>query len=54
MPVENDKEINQMKKMKKGMQEKALLGHIANLLVSEALINHDEQIRFLALMKEEN
>ena len=40
--------------MKGKMREKALLGQIAHLLVAESLINPDEQIRFLALLKEEN
>lgn len=39
--------------MKKTIQEKALLRQIAGLLVKEALINPEEQIRFLALLKEE-
>lgn len=48
--MSDDKEAAQMKKK---MQEKALLGQIADLLVSEALINPEEQVRFLALLKEE-
>lgn len=40
--------------MKRNLQEKAILGQIANLLVQEQLINPEEQIRFLAFLKEED
>ena len=40
--------------VKKKLQEKSILGQIANLLVQEQLINPEEQIRFLAFLKEED
>jgi hypothetical protein len=40
--------------MKRNLQEKAILGQIASLLVQEQLINPEEQIRFLTFLKEED
>lgn len=51
MPDTSNKVVTQMERAR---QEKILLGQIAHLLVSESLINPDEQIRFMALLKEEN
>lgn len=51
MPDMNEEKVT---KVRGDIREKDLLNQIASLLVSEALINPDEQIRFLALLKEEN
>lgn len=40
--------------MKKNLQEKALLSQIAILLAQEKLIDPEEQMRFLACLKEED
>lgn len=39
--------------IKKELQEKDILGQVASLLVQEKLINPEEQIRFLACLKED-
>lgn len=40
--------------MKKNAEERAILGKVAEFLVKEQLINIDEEIRFLALLREED
>nr|WP_286131117.1 hypothetical protein [Clostridium sp. 12(A)] len=40
--------------MKKSLQEKAILSQVASLLTQERLINPEEQMRFLACLKEED
>lgn len=50
MDVNNKEQVVQTKR--KG-SEKALLKQMAKILVKEGLINYDEQIRFLAILKEE-
>ncbi|MDO4329100.1 MAG: hypothetical protein Q4C66_07175 [Lachnospiraceae bacterium] len=39
--------------MQKAQQEKAILSHLASLLVKENLISPEEQLRFLATLREE-
>lgn len=41
-------------RLKKDLQEKAILNHVASLLTQERLINPEEQMRFLACLKEED
>lgn len=50
----SDKSSEEVTEMMRDNQEKVLLGQIAHLLAEESLIAPDEQIRFLALLKEEN
>lgn len=50
MPDMSNEELTQAVRDKKEM---ALLGQIAHLLVAESLIDADEQIRFMTLLKEE-
>ena len=40
--------------MKKKLQEKAILGQLASLLVQEKLIDPEEQMRFLACLEEDD
>lgn len=49
----SDGDKMEVMQMKKTIRETAILNQIASLLADEALINPDEQIRFLALLREE-
>lgn len=51
MPDENSNQ--EVVQMTKRIVEKAILSQIAGLLVKESLLDPNEQLRFLTLLKEE-
>jgi len=50
----DDSRIQEVIQMKKNLQEKAILGQLASLLVQEKLINPEEQMRFLSYLEEDD
>ncbi len=49
-----DKKAWEVSPMENKQWEKMMLGQIAGFLVKERLINPEEQIRFLSIVKEED